>query len=182
MVAMALAIWLRSLGATSINLPRMETWKGMETNMPVYSMIFHHIPSFSGHMPYSIKSLDCDDMKIVKTSTDMCILASFQRVNLDTGQFTWWNRLAQYFLVFTLKSISFRPNCHSLRDCLRYYWDKPKNNIYLCIYIYTCATVKTWYWFHGHQFRGYRSSRLPIASHSGSSLFAKNHICIHINI
>jgi len=89
MVAMALAIWLRSLGATSINLPRMETWKGMETNMPVYSMIFHHIPSFSGHMPYSIKSLDCDDMKIVKTSTDMCILASFQRVNLDTGQFTW---------------------------------------------------------------------------------------------
>ena len=36
-----------------------------------------------------------------------------------------------------------------------------------------CATVKTWYWFHGHQFRGYRSSRLPIASHSGSSLLAK---------
>jgi hypothetical protein len=55
MVAMALAIWLRSLGATSINLPRMETWKGMETNMPVYSMIFHHVPSYSIiFRPYAI--------------------------------------------------------------------------------------------------------------------------------
>ena len=52
-----------------------------------------------------------------------------------------------------------------------------------------CATVKTWYWFHGHQFRGYRSSRLPIASHSGSSLLAKKRmdyinisICICISI
>jgi hypothetical protein len=47
MVAMALAIWLRSLGAT--------TWKGMETNMPVYSMIFHHVPSYSIiFRPYAI--------------------------------------------------------------------------------------------------------------------------------
>ena len=41
------------------------------------------------------------------------------------------------------------------------------------LYVYICAMVKTWYWFHGHQFRGHRSSRLPIASHSGSSLLAK---------
>ena len=52
-----------------------------------------------------------------------------------------------------------------------------------------CATVKTWYWFLGHQYRGYRSSRLPIASHSGSSLLAKKKmdyinisICICISI
>ena len=57
MVAMALAIWLRSLGATSISLPREwklgKEWKQICQYIPWHSIMFHHIHDFPAicHIP-----------------------------------------------------------------------------------------------------------------------------------
>ena len=133
----------------------------------------------------------------------------FQRIPNNQPVIVLYNRNSMNFHRFT----GAKPGFHSLPRCTTGFSPRlagtsgsgtTKNtfhnhiviffkNIIICIYIilyrYICATVKTWYWFHGHQFRGYRSSRLPIASHSGSSLLAKKKmdyinisICICISI